>query len=255
MKILSRPIFNKGSIWLLLYLTLLFNCFTIKTLRRNKMSKSQKISLALCLVVFIMAVVGSIMCFGEIYITPTKPLDHGIRLLKFFTVQSNILGGITAFIYIVYLIRENKTQKPIPVAVRILRYIATIDLIITFLVVALFLGFIYEEGYFLLFVNANFFFHFAIPVINFISFTFFEDAPKMKIKQTLWGLVHMVLYSIFYMTVVITHFHDGAVDIYYDWYAFAQKGLAIAFVCAAILYAITYGLAFLLYKLNNRRKE
>lgn len=218
------------------------------------MNKTQKISLALCLVVFIMAVVGSIMCFGEIYITPTKPLDHGIRLLKFFTVQSNILGGITALIYIIYLIRENKTQKPIPFAVRILRYIATIDLIITFLVVALFLGFIYEEGYFMLFVNANFFFHFAIPVINFISFAFFEDAPKMKTKQTLWGLLHVFLYSIFYMTIVLTHFHDGGVDIYYDWYAFAQLGIPIAFVCAVIVLALAYGIAFTLYKLNNKRK-
>lgn len=218
------------------------------------MSKSQKISLTLCIVVFVMAVAGSIMCFGELYVVPTKPLDHGIRLLKFFTVQSNILGGVTAFVYIIFLLRKNKTQKDIPFCVRILRYIATIDLIITFLVVALFLGFIYEEGYFMLFVNANFFFHFAIPVINFISFAFFEDAPKMTLKQTLWGMTHMVLYSIFYMTVVITHFHDGGVDIFYDWYAFAQLGIPFALVCAVIVLSLAYGLAFMLYKLNNRRK-
>ena len=219
------------------------------------MTKLQKTALTLCTIVFITAVIGSILCFGEIYIFPTKPLEHGIKILKFFTVQSNILAGITAFIYVVFLLLENKTKKPIPLTVYILRYIATIDLIITFLVVALFLGFIAEEGYFSLYLNANFFFHFAIPVINFTSFIGFENVPKLTFKQTFLGISHLTIYSIFYLIVVITHFHDGAVDIYYDWYAFAQLGLGIAFIFAIGVFAIGYIFAFLLYKLNNKLKS
>ena len=221
------------------------------------MDKKQQISITLCIVIFLMAVAGSIMCFGEIYVVQTKALDHGINLLKFFTVQSNILAGITAFVYIIFLLHKNKTQKPIPVWVRILRLVATLDLIITFLVVALFLGFIVEEGYFSMYVNANFFFHFAIPVLNFFSFTFFEDAPKLKFKHTFYGMAHLCLYIIFYLVMVLTHFdyQTGKIDLLYDWYAFAQAGLLVAFACAIALLGIGYLITFLLYKLNNKRKN
>ena len=205
--------------------------------------------------IFIFAVVGSIFCFGEIYIINTKPIEHGYKLLKFFTVQSNVLAGITSLLYIIFLLRERKTQKRIPLAIHILRYIATIDLIITFLVVALFLGFIVDEGYFSLYTNANFFFHFAIPVLNFVAFTFFERTPKLKLWHTFLGITHLFLYSIFYLTVVLSHFSSGSVDIYYDWYAFAQKGLPLAFVCAVIVFALGYLTSFVLYKIINKRKK
>lgn len=217
------------------------------------MTKKQKIALTLNIVVFIMAVVGSIFCFGEIYITYTKPIEHGIKFFKFFTVQSNVLAGITSLLYIIFALRENKTQKKIPFWVHISRYIATIDLIITFLVVALFLGFIVEEGYFSLYTNANFFFHFAIPVLNLISFIGYEENQKMTLKHIFIGMSHLILYSIFYLTVVILHFHDGAVDLYYDWYAFAQKGLVIAFVCGAVVFGLGYCISYILYRIKNKQ--
>lgn len=219
------------------------------------MEKQQKIALTLNIIIFLLAVVGSIFCFGEIYLVYTKPLDHGIRLMKFFTVQSNVFAGIMALVYIVFWIRQSKFKKPIPKAVHFFKYMATIDLVITFLVVALFLGFIVEEGYFSLYVNANFFFHFAIPVLSVISFVFYENAPKFKFNYTFLGLIHLVLYSIFYMTVVITHFKDGAVPLEYDWYAFAHLGLGIAFVCAIIVYGLGYLVSFVLYKINNKNKN
>ena len=219
------------------------------------MDKKQKISLIFSIIIVILAIVGSVFCFGEIYLVYTKPLDHGIRLLKFFTVQSNVLAGITSLVYIIYLLRENKTQKPIPKAVYILRYIATIDLVVTFLVVALLLGFIVDEGYFSLYVNANFFFHFAIPVLNLISFIVFEKPQKLNFKDTFIGITHIILYSIFYITVVLLNYHDGAVPLEHDWYGFAQLGPGIAFVCFVVILGVGYLIAYLLYKLKNKNNK
>ena len=216
------------------------------------MEKKQKIALTLNTIIFLFAVVGSIFCFGEIYITYTKPIEHGFKLMKFFTVQSNVLAGATSLIYVIYMLRENKTQKKIPLWVHILRYIATIDLIITFLVVALFLGFIVEEGYLSMYTNANFFFHFMIPVLNFISFCFFEETAIFKLKHTFIGTLHLILYAIFYIVVATTHYNNGSVDIKYDWYAFAQKGLPLAFVCGALVIGIGYLISFLLYRIRNK---
>ncbi|MBQ7467149.1 MAG: hypothetical protein IJS74_03660 [Clostridia bacterium] len=219
------------------------------------MNKKQKITLTLNIIIFIFAVVGSVFCFGEIYISYTKPIEHGFKLLKFFTVQSNVLAGITSLLYIIYLLRERKTQSKIPMWVHVLRYIATIDLIITFMVVALFLGFIVEEGYFSMYTNANFFFHFAIPVLNLISFICYEENPKFQFKHTFIGTAHLLLYSVFYLTVVMLNFHDGAVVIFYDWYAFAQKGLPLAFICGAIVIGFGYLTSYALYKITNKRNK
>lgn len=215
-------------------------------------NRKEKIALTLNIVVFFMVLVGSILCFGEIFVVKTKVVEHGIRLLKFFTLQSNILAGISSLVYIIFFIIKRKKQKEIPFAVQILRYISCIDLILTFLVVALFLGFIVEDGYFSLFVNANFFFHFAIPVINFVSFAFFENVLKLKFKHTFLGIIHVVLYAIFYITVVLLHFENGAVSIEYDWYAFAQAGLLIAFVCFFVVLLVSYLTAYLLYRIKKR---
>lgn len=221
------------------------------------MDKKQQISITLCIVIFLMAVAGSIMCFGEIYVVQTKALEHGILFLKFFTVQSNVLGGISALLYVIFLLRANKKQTKIPTWVHVLRYIATIDLTITFLVVALFLGFITDEGYFSMYANANFFFHLAVPVLSFVSFCFFEKAPKFKFSFTFLGIIHLALYSIFYLIVVLTHYdyQTGKIDLYYDWYGFAQLGLPIAFVAAVVVIGLGFLVAFLLYKINNKQSK
>ena len=219
------------------------------------MERTKKIALVLNIVVLIMALVGSILCFGEIYIMETKAIEHGIKLLKFFTLQSNILAGLVALAFIIFLAREQKSKKLIPKVVYLLKYIATIDLIITFLVVALFLGFIVSEGYFSLYTNANFFFHFAIPILCVISFVWFEGVPTLKLKHTFIGVAHLAVYAVFYMAVVLTHFKDGAVDIYYDWYAFAQKGILIAFISAIIVLSLGYLVSFAIYKIINKRNN
>ena len=216
------------------------------------MGKRQTLALSFNITIFLLAVLGSVLCFGEIVFVETKIYEHGIKMLKFFTVQSNVLAGITALFYVIFFIRERKTKKEIPMFVHILRFVATIDLAITFLVVALFLGFITDEGYFSMYVNANFLFHFLIPVLNFVSFEFFEQSPRFTIKHTFWGVLHLILYTIFYLIVVLTHF-NGSVPLEYDWYAFAQLGLPIAFMCAVLILGLGYLVSFLLHKLKNKQ--
>ena len=98
-------------------------------------------------------------------------------------------------------------------------------------------------------------FHFLIPVLNFIVFLFFEEKPRLKFWHTFVGLSHLLAYAIFYLVVVFTHVTSGSVPLEYDWYAFAQKGLVIAFVCAVVVIALGYLIAFLLYKINNRNQK
>ena len=216
------------------------------------MNSKQKISLFLNIIIVIFCIIGCILCFGGIRFVDVPLLDHGIRNLKFFTVQSNIFAGIMSAVYVFCLIKQKNTNKPIPTTVNVLKFIATIDLAITFLVVACFLGFLVEQGYWSLFVNANLLFHLFIPLIGFVSFVIYEDTPLFRFSFTFVGLIHIFLYSIFYYCVVLTHMQDGVVDLKYDWYAFAQLGLPMSFVFALILFGLAYLASFTIYKLNNK---
>ena len=219
------------------------------------MNKREKTALTLNIIIFILAFIGAIMTFCDIRFVDVKSWETGIKVLKFFTVQSNLFAGVMALVYLIYFSRLHKSGKPIPPAINVLKFMATIDLVITFLVVALFLGFIVEDGYFTLFVNANFLFHLTIPILNFISFAFFEEVPNFKFKYTFLGIIHIILYSIFYLIVVLTHFQDGKVDIQYDWYAFAQLGLPMAFVFAVVLLLLGYFVGFIIFKIHKARTE
>ncbi|MBO4412545.1 MAG: hypothetical protein J5779_00825 [Clostridia bacterium] len=212
------------------------------------MNKKQKIALVFNIAIFLLVVVGCVLCFN----VKSDPLGHAIKVLNYFTIQSNIFAGITSFVYIIFLVRANKSNKKIPKAVCILRYIATIDLILTFLVVTLFFGFIAEKGYLSMFENANLFFHLIIPVTNFVSFVFFENELKFKISYTLFGLIHVVIYCIYYIIVYLSHYENGEVPEKYDWYYLTKFGIGWAFVIAIVTVAIGYLISFVLYKTKNR---
>ena len=219
------------------------------------MTKKDKLSLIFNCIIFAVTVFACVITFCDILFIEVPVLEHGIKIMKFFTMQSNVLAGIVALLYVIFYVLRSKKGKKFPTILYVLKYIATIDLIITFLVVTLFLGFIVEEGYFTLFVNGNFFFHFFTPVINAVSFICFEEFYLKEFKYTFTGIIHMVLYSIFYMSVVLTHMVDGVVDLKYDWYAFAQKGLPLAFAIALGLLVITYFVGFALWKIKNKQNQ
>ena len=217
------------------------------------MNKKKKLSIIFNVLIFVFVLFGSIMAFGKITVIPVSS-DSG-NILKYFTVQSNILAGIVALLYVIFYIKNKDKDIKVPFFVFVLKYIATIDLLITFLVVALFLGFITPDGYISVYYNANFFFHLIVPILNIISFIFFEPFYFVKKIQTLFGVIHLFIYSIFYQIVAISHFENGKVDIKYDWYAFAQNGVIVALLFAVVLLAIGYLTAFAFWKIKINRKN
>lgn len=102
-------------------------------------------------------------------------LEH----LKFYTVLSNILCMITSAIYVaVYFIKREKiTSKWI----NYLKFVTTVNLVITFSVCLLILGPTKEVTYKWLFLNyPNIFHHLLCPILTTISFLFFENGYFSK---------------------------------------------------------------------------
>lgn len=219
------------------------------------MFRKLKMSFIINILIFVLTVVSTIfMLVGfqfmgyEEALTATK-----IEAFKFYTVDSNILMGTMALIFAIYELQFFKSKKnEIPNKVYILKLVATVGVVLTFLTTVIYLAPFAPNGYFSMFKNSNLFYHLIIPLLSIITFTIFESTDKIKFKDTFVGIITMFIYSIFYLVNVLIHVENGKVEIMYDWYGFVQNGLQAAFVVIPIMYLITYFISCSLWFLNKK---
>ena len=100
--------------------------------------------------------------------------------------------------------------------------------------------------------NSNLFCHLIIPVLSIINFTIFERTNKLKIKDTLYGIIPTVIYAVIYVTNLLLHVENGKVSPIYDWYWFVQNGIKYAIIVAPMIILISYIISLVLWKLNKK---
>ena len=164
--------------------------------------------------------------------------------LKYFTVDSNILMGVTSAISLFFLIF--KRHNPYPTWVAVIKMIGTTGVSLTFIVVFTYLASIISLA--ILLENANLFMHLIIPVLAIISFIFVEPKVKLKFKYNFFPILPVVIYSLGYLINVASKNEYGNFK-GADWYGFGQYGLGIGFIflfgCIAIAFGVSVGLYFL----------
>ena len=221
-------------------------------------NKNIKIAFILNIINAILTLIASIMMFtGFKFMKDYLVLESSrISMLKFFTVESNILMGLVSllFAYKEYNVLKG-TKKELTRRDYIIKLSATSAVALTFFVVFLYLGPITEYGMIAMIANSNLFFHLIIPVLSMITFIFFEKTNKIDFKYTLFGVFPALLYAIFYISNIIFHMENGKVSPVYDWYWFVQNGVWTAFIVAPIIFIATYIISFLLWKFNRITKE
>ena len=209
-----------------------------------KENKKTKVSFILNIIIAVLTLIATIIMFTGF--TFMKTYDLGLEItkigmLKLFTVQSNILMGIASliFAYKEYQIQKGKI-KELRRRDYALKLAGTTAVSLTFLVVFTYLGPLTEYGIRSMVSNSNLFYHLIIPILSVITFIFFEKNKKLDFKDTLIGLIPAVLYSLFYITNVITHIENGGVSTTYDWYRFVQNGIWTTIIVAPLILVITY---------------
>lgn len=216
------------------------------------MTKKMKISFILNLLIFVFVLGCTLFAF----IAPS-PIGAGFSALKYFTVQSNILAGVIGIIFVIYYILIwKKKEIKIPKLLHAFKFIVTVDLVLTFFTVLLFLAPFSPTGFFSLYVYTNFFFHLIIPILTVVSFVFFENEYFLNFKFSFIGMVHMIIYGVFYSTVALTHIgENGKPALKFDWYGFAQNGVWGIVIVIITIYLVTFLFSFALVKLNNLNKK
>lgn len=216
--------------------------------------KRFKISIIINSIIFILMIIGLVMSFTGLKFD----LRIGDRpsfgyLIKFFTVESNIFMGIMALLYVINAILHLKNGTEMNKYVFIFKYVSTVCVGITFFVVALILAPLFSNGnYFSLFYDANFFFHFFIPVSSILTFILLENRNDFSIKITITGVIPFSIYTIFYLIAALTHMEGGKVQEGYDWYGFLYFGIPIFIVLAIATLILIYLISFIIYFLNKK---
>ena len=213
------------------------------------MIRDNKVSFILNLFIFIFVLPCAILSFTRI-----QNVGGGLTVIKYFTVQSNIVSGITSLIFVIYyiLISKKKTAK-IPKLVYVLKFVATIDLLLTFFTVLFFLAPTISTGFFSLYAYTNFFFHFLVPVLTFVSFVFFESEYLFSFRITFIGMIHFICYSIFYFVIAVSHLgKNGEVPVLYDWYGYSRNGVTGMIISIIVTFIGTYLCSLFLWWICNK---
>lgn len=218
--------------------------------------KRIKGSLYLNSIIFILVFLGTTFMITGFHFMSDEVILESTKLnaFKFFTVDSNILMGLIAllFVYFEYQIIK-KRKKTIPQELYVMKLMFTVGVMVTFLVTTLYLAPFSPNGYFSMFQNSNLFFHLIVPILSLISFIFFEKTDKIKFKHTFLGMVPTLTYAIFYVANILVHLENGKVSYTYDWYGFAQGGLVSTLFVFIFMHLATYIVSLSLWFLNRKK--
>ena len=199
-----------------------------------------------CLFALISAcVVAVCVCVGVTMNLVTifdENFDHmGIRTFCMFTVDSNILAGLTMLLCIPYTIDGLRTgYYHLPDWVVVLMHISVTAVSLTFLVSLFILAPV--KGFVLIFTGSRFFLHGVCPVLSILTFCCFIKSHLIRLKESLLTLIPVVLYALVYlvMVVFIGEEHGG----WNDFYGFATR-IPLWVSLVAVL-PVTYGISSLL---------
>ena len=191
-----------------------------------------KKSLIFNLIIVILEIIGFIV---------TLNINHKISY-EYYTEDSNILALFSSLLFVIYLI----SKKKIPRWLQLFKYMTTICLTVTFLVVILILAPMYQFNYgFLLFHNSLLYQHLLCPVLSIIVFIFFDDISILKIKDTFIGISLTILYAV---VLIVLNFFE-LVSGPYPFLMVHNQSIFMSIFWLIIILGLTYLIAFLLRKI------
>ncbi|MBO4848308.1 MAG: hypothetical protein J5586_04060 [Clostridia bacterium] len=199
-----------------------------------------------CLLALIGAsVVAVCVCVGVTMNLVTlfdENFDHmGIRTFCMFTVDSNILAGLTMLLCIPYTIDGLRTgYYHLPDWIVVLMHISVTAVSLTFLVSLCILAPV--KGFVLIFTGSRFFLHGVCPVLSIVTFCCFIKSHLVRFGESFLALIPVFIYAMVYLVMVVFIGEDKGG--WNDFYGFATR-IPIWISLIAIL-PLTYGIAALL---------
>ena len=221
------------------------------------MNKKQITSIILNCIIFVLVFFATFCMVAGIELMNDSPeilafTSSNLEAFKYFTVDSNVLAGLTALIFIIFQVRLAKGKiTAIPKGIYALKLAATAGVTLTMLVTCCFLIPQFGEHWYILYMNNNLFFHFIIPVLCVITFCFFEPIGLYKFSASWFGIIPMALYGIAYTINIAAHLNGPNPLKDYDWYNFLNGNLTNAFISIPLMLIVTWAISLGLWAINH----
>ena len=180
----------------------------------------------------------------------------GFRVLKYFTIDSNIYLGVVSFIAALDLHRLLKKKKNEASHITcLLKLSGTAAVTVTMLVTVFFLEPTMGRyfGYLALFANANLFLHLLNPIAAIVTWTRLEKNDALSLKDVYLATLPTLLYAVYYVIEVLLHTENGIIQQGYDWYGFFVLGLRSAVIVLPAFVIFTYMVCFVLYRTGKAK--
>ena len=167
---------------------------------------------------------------------------------EYYTEDSNLLALISSFLFIIYLLKKNR----IPRWLQVFKYMTTICLAITFVVVLTVLGPLNNFDYsFLLFSKPLFIQHLVCPILAFITFIYFDEIKPLSIIDNIIGLFITLLYSLVLIALNIFEIVSGP----YPFLMVKEHEISVSIAWSISIFALSYLIALILRVLAKRNYD
>ena len=197
--------------------------------------KERRISLVLNLLIIVFEIIAFIFS----YVSTHK------LYFEFYTEDSNILALISSSIFVYYIL----SKKKIPNWVNIFKYISTVCLSVTFLVVIFILAPMSNFNYqYLLFSGAMLFHHTLCPILSIITFLFYDKLIGYSKKDVIKGLSFTFVYAFVAIILNIVGVLDGP----YPFLRVRSQTIIESVIWSIVVLGFAYLIARMLILLYNR---
>ena len=191
-------------------------------------------AIALDLAIFLCTAWAYIGCFHD---EEGWRLQRGLSVLRYFTIQSNLLCGLAALSAAVSL-----PAGGVPFWIWRWQYIGTAAVTVTLLTVLFFLG--PAVGYGKLLSGRDLYLHLIGPLLAIVSFCFCERFYPLSFPLALTGLIPVILYGTLYLYKVVLCPEEKRWE---DFYGYNKNGkwqisYATMMLAGALICAILWGL-------------
>ena len=164
---------------------------------------------------------------------------------EYYTEDSNMLCLLTSILFLISMKFCIKTPKWL----KMLKFISTIGLGLTFITVIFILLPMYDFNYnFLLFDGSLFFYHLICPLLAITTFIFFDDVGKVNIKDTVLGLSFTIIYSI----ILISFNINGKITGPYPFLKVYEQGVTKSVLWCFLLLSMSYLISYILAVFYNK---
>lgn len=136
------------------------------------------LGIGLNLVIFILELYASMVQFcgtDLLFVGEGFTLGSGLNMFYWFTIDSNILLGVSSLLMMCFYIRYKRNKKAVPRGIHYFKLMSTSATTLTFIVTFIFLlpSCIFSNSdVSMLFVNANVFYHVVCPLLGLVSVVF-----------------------------------------------------------------------------------